>query len=65
MKIDDCVVFFFFGSTFAPEVSAIVGLHARYCVTIPCYTPAHGLYGRVSDNSNYRPDFLEGIQCSR
>jgi hypothetical protein len=51
-------------STFAPEVFAIVGLHARFCVTILCYTLAYSLYSRVSNNSNYCPDFLEGIQCS-
>jgi hypothetical protein len=38
-------------STFAPEISAIVWLHARSCVTTLCCTLAYGLYGRTSDTS--------------
>jgi hypothetical protein len=37
-------------STFNLEVFAIVWLHGRSCVTFLCCTPAHGLYGRGSDN---------------
>jgi hypothetical protein len=48
--LDELVLFFFYAAL-APEVFAIVWLHARTGVTILCCTPAYGLYGRASNTS--------------
>jgi hypothetical protein len=45
------LVLFFSYAALAPEVFAIVWLHARTSVTILCYTPAYSLYSRASNTS--------------
>jgi hypothetical protein len=37
----------------------------RSCVTILCRTPAHGLYGRVSDKLIENNLFLERVACTK